>query len=1563
MISSALRRLYLDKTGGAKKLSQNSACAAGEGRTKRRQDAGRPNSSCAIWPTEDAAPRSEGRSIHAVRRRQGCAGGFETASTATWLAGRFSIGLILAVAGSLVLAAPPAFAYFHTFSTSFGAEPSTPRNPYPLSNPSDVAVDNSSGPSKRDVYVTDPANHRVEKFTPSGEFLLMFGKAVNKTAVAASGTEAEQDVCTKEPGEECQPGEAASTPGAFTTPTFLAVDNSAAGEGDLYVADRGDSIVSKFTPEGALIGSWGNNGAGGSANGQLSGFGGPIEGIAVDPKGNFFVLGGQEPFTYWFEQSGMLHSKFSHPCCTSPSGLAVDAEDDLYKAAGGPYITKFTDIGGPLGELTENVHAVGLAIDPPTNDLYAVESGSAVDHFSHACSERCSPLESFGSGDLNGAEGLAIDAFTHTVYVADTGDQRVDVFPAVPPPPPAIGNESVSDVLSDRATLAAQINPGGGETTYRFEYGTVACSDEPDPCTSTPHPDAEVGSGATYQEVSAQLGSLTPGTTYHWRVVASSHCNLAEPEVQCTTKGPDGTFTTYPFTPVLEDHCPNAHVRQQTGAAELLDCRAYELVSATNAGGYDVESDLVAGQTPYAGYPEAEGRVLYGVHDGAIPEVSGDPTNRGVDPYVATRGKEGWSTEYVGVPANNPFSATPFSSTPSDADSSLDTFAFGSSEGCSPCFEGGYTGIPVRLPNGKLVQGMVAAKGVPTPPPSATPDGYIATDLSANGEHLIFGSTTQFAEGGNPSTGNVSIYDRNLNTEETHLISNSPEGKGHPLACLKGAGECHSPGDANGISELDISSEGTHILLGQKVSTDAGNNYWHLYMNIGDSEKTIALTPGATGNTGGVLFDGMSADGSKVFFSSEEHLTGEDTSHSGADIFMWSQKGEEEGKPLTLISKGDSASCDPVADSAHEHWNTVGSEEVNCGVVAIGGGGGVSSANGTIYFLSPEQLAGSEHGTLNAPNLYVAGPEDGYAPHYVTTLESVLTGPQPPALRHTFLHNFGSFTNANAIAVDHKTHDVYVADVAAGTLDKFNEKGEPADFTASEPYIPTNGHGEDENKITGLSYFLGSGESQVAVNSESGTVYLTSANSVEAFQANGEPADFTASEPYIPTNGHGEDENKITGFGELLGVAVDANGDVYAGDYQTGVHVYAPSGKELVSFATEHPANLAVDSHGDVYVNHWHSSVEKFTPSAFPVTASTTYASHGTVDPNEAFSLAVDSATDDVYVDEGTQIAQYDSSANKLTALGAGDLTGSVGLALDPGGNLYATAAAGTEVAVFPSSLAPGPLIDNPALLDSVTEAGTRHTADFQVTPDGRFAAFTSTLPLPPSTKYDNAGHSEIYRYDATTEELNCASCDPTGVKPSFGSTLASNGLSLTDDGRVFFTTAEPLVARDLDEKADVYEWEPAGTGNCQESSQGFSKASGTCLELISTGTSPFDSGLLSVSANGTDVYFFTRDSLVPQDQNGSLTKIYDARELGGFLFIPQPPPCAASDECHGPGSQAQQVPPIRTVAGGADNVTEPKKCKPGFVSKHGRCVRHERHKGKKHKHRATHHRKGSVRP
>ena len=88
-----------------------------------------------------------------------------------------------------------------------------------------VAVDPSSG----SVYVADRANHRVDKFSPTGRFELMFGGKVNK-----NGT----NVCRA--GEECQKGETASS-GEEGDGTFhvWGIDSSDRGGPDRHRVCRG----------------------------------------------------------------------------------------------------------------------------------------------------------------------------------------------------------------------------------------------------------------------------------------------------------------------------------------------------------------------------------------------------------------------------------------------------------------------------------------------------------------------------------------------------------------------------------------------------------------------------------------------------------------------------------------------------------------------------------------------------------------------------------------------------------------------------------------------------------------------------------------------------------------------------------------------------------------------------------------------------------------------------------------------------------------------------------------------------------------------------------------------------------------------------------------------------------------------------------------------------------------------------------------------------------------------------------------------------------------------------
>jgi hypothetical protein len=365
-----------------------------------------------------------------------------------------AIAIVLIGVGSLALVAK-AQAVAHEFSTTFAGNGSNA-----LSNPTDVAVDNSSGPSAHDLYVTDPANHRIEKFSPSGAFILMFGKQVNETKVQAAAPESEQDKCTAASLDTCKAGSSSSSAGGFQFPAFLAVDSSSGpSAGDVYVGDTETGAVQKFDESGQLIRSWGEGG-------ELSGLN-PLEGIAADASGNLFVLAGSAA---WYEQSGRRHSTFETPFGTYPRGLAVDAEDNLYKINESSEPTKFSDTGEYLGRPETQGEATGLATAPSNSDLYVVQSGASIDHLALNCGESCTPLESFGSGFLSGAQGLSLDRASEDVYVANTGAGNVAVFEYIAP---TVATESATSIGKTTATLNGHVDPAGhGKITEcYFEYG------------------------------------------------------------------------------------------------------------------------------------------------------------------------------------------------------------------------------------------------------------------------------------------------------------------------------------------------------------------------------------------------------------------------------------------------------------------------------------------------------------------------------------------------------------------------------------------------------------------------------------------------------------------------------------------------------------------------------------------------------------------------------------------------------------------------------------------------------------------------------------------------------------------------------------------------------------------------------------------------------------------------------------------------------------------------------------------------------------------------------------
>ena len=159
---------------------------------------------------------------------------------------------------------------------------------------------------------------------------------------------------------------------------------------------------------------------------------------------------------------------------------------------------------------------------------------------------------------------------------------------------PNIESEFIDGVKGDVVRLNAEIDPEEGVTRYVFEYGPDSTYGTNVPIPTQANPVTTLTSSVGLQTATVPMYNLALDAEYHYRVVATNDAG--------TSVGDDRTFHTYP--PYNnEDSCPNALSRQQTGAVLLGACRAYELVSAANAGGYNVESDLVPGQTPLPGFP------------------------------------------------------------------------------------------------------------------------------------------------------------------------------------------------------------------------------------------------------------------------------------------------------------------------------------------------------------------------------------------------------------------------------------------------------------------------------------------------------------------------------------------------------------------------------------------------------------------------------------------------------------------------------------------------------------------------------------------------------------------------------------------------------------------------------------------------------------------------------------------------------------------------------------------------------------------------------------------------
>jgi DNA-binding beta-propeller fold protein YncE len=144
-----------------------------------------------------------------------------------------------------------------------------------------------------DYYVLELDAHRVQKFSPSGRFLLAWGKK----------------------------GRAA---GEFLFPRAIAVG----ADGGVYVADAEGSRVQKFTKDGALLWATGEPG-------PVHGESGGVLGLAVSATHVFLASCAERGARVWstegrFERADNLGNHFDYPASQcAPSAVAVSPAGEL----------------------------------------------------------------------------------------------------------------------------------------------------------------------------------------------------------------------------------------------------------------------------------------------------------------------------------------------------------------------------------------------------------------------------------------------------------------------------------------------------------------------------------------------------------------------------------------------------------------------------------------------------------------------------------------------------------------------------------------------------------------------------------------------------------------------------------------------------------------------------------------------------------------------------------------------------------------------------------------------------------------------------------------------------------------------------------------------------------------------------------------------------------------------------------------------------------------------------------------------------------------------------------
>ena len=222
-----------------------------------------------------------------------------------------------------------------------------------------------------------------------------------------------------------------------------------------------------------------------------------------------------------------------------------------------------------------------------------------------------------------------------------------------------------------------------------------------------------------------------------------------------------------------------------------------------------------------------------------------------------------------------------------------------------------------------------------------------------------------------------------------------------------------------------------------------------------------------------------------------------------------------------------------------------------------------------------------------------------------------------------------------------------------------------------------------------------------------------------------------------------------------------------------------------------------------------------------------------------------------------------------------------------------------------------------------------------QVGGDGHILLFASGAAL--TADDTDAGKRDIFRYDAdaaTLERISKAApggseapaADAIVNRNNVGEALANpaeEGRWVSEDGKtVGFASAEPLVPGDEDEAVDLYLWKDGQLALLPREAEEFSP-----------------SELPTLSTSGAEFAFTSSLPLLATDGDTAFDT-YILRAGGGFAIAAEQSSCnPLAGGCQAAAASPPAGSPATLTFVGQGNVKAPKRCKKGFVRKHGKCT------------------------